>query len=190
MSLVTDTKQAASLLIDSRRILVLGSSGSGKSYFSSRLAQVLGIRLIHLDAYFWKPNWRATPRDEWNAILAELIAADSWIMDGTYEQTLPLRVSPAEVLIVINSSRLACLGRVLWRKMTDDGPRRKDAPPKQPIDWKFIAYIWRYPSRTRPVVRECIQQHGKENRVVCVNGPRGANRLLKQVRARLESSRR
>ena len=166
MTMAVDTNEVVALLIESRRILVLGSSGSGKSRFSSRLAKLLGIRPIHLDAYFWKPGWVATPAEEWNDIVTELIADDSWIMDGTYERTLHLRIPAAETLIVIDSHRLACLGRILWRKITDDGPSRTDAPSNQPIDWDYVGYIWHYPSRTRPVVQKCIQEYGGEKRIV------------------------
>ena len=186
MTMVMDTNKAVSLLIESRRILVLGSSGSGKSRFSTRLGRVLGIRPVHLDAYFWRPDWVATPADEWNDIVTELIAEDSWIMDGTYERTLPLRIPAAEILIVIDSCRLACLGRILWRKMTDDGPARADAPPGQPIDWGYIGYIWQYPSQTRLVVQECIQECGREDKVVRLKGPRGANLLLERLKAHLD----
>ena len=153
-----------------------------------RLGRVLGIRPVHLDEYFWRPHWVATPADKWDPIVADLIAGESWIMDGTYERTLPLRIPAAETLIVIDSCRLACLGRILWRKMTDDGPSRADAPPGQPIDWDYIGYIWRYPSRTQTVVQKCIQEYGRENKVVRLKGPRGANLLLEQLEAQLGSS--
>lgn len=185
MTMAMDTDDIVSSLITSRRILVLGSSGSGKSRFSSRLANVLGIRPIHLDAYFWRPDWVATPADKWNDIVAELIASDSWIMDGTYERTLPLRIPVAETLIIIESRRMACLGRILWRKMTADGPSRADAPPNQPIDWDYIGYIWHYPRRTRPVVQKCIQEYGSKKRIVRLKGPRNASALLERLEARL-----
>jgi hypothetical protein len=109
-------------------------------------------------------------------------------MDGTYERTLPLRIPAAAFIIVIDSRRLACLGRVLWRKMTDDGSSRTDAPPKQPIDWGYLRYIWQYPGRTGPVVRQCIQEYGDENRVIRVDGPQGANRLLDEINACIRRS--
>ena len=43
-----------------KRIMIIGSGGSGKSTFSSKLSEVLGLPLYHLDAYYWKPGWIAT----------------------------------------------------------------------------------------------------------------------------------
>lgn len=36
-----------------KRILVIGSPGSGKSTFSRKLAEVTKIPLVHLDKEFW-----------------------------------------------------------------------------------------------------------------------------------------
>jgi adenylate kinase family enzyme len=45
-----------------RRVLVLGSSGSGKSTFARRLSQITGIPMVSIDAIHWPPGWRpATP---------------------------------------------------------------------------------------------------------------------------------
>ena len=40
-----------------QRVLVMGSSGSGKSTFARRLSKITGIPFVSLDALFWKPGW-------------------------------------------------------------------------------------------------------------------------------------
>ncbi len=40
-----------------QRILVMGSSGSGKSTFARRLSEITNIPAVSLDALFWKPGW-------------------------------------------------------------------------------------------------------------------------------------
>jgi adenylate kinase family enzyme len=40
-----------------QKIIVIGSSGSGKSTFSRKLSRAMNIPVYHLDALFWKPNW-------------------------------------------------------------------------------------------------------------------------------------
>jgi adenylate kinase family enzyme len=47
------------------RILVLRSSGSGKSTFSKELGKKFEIEVIHLDSHYWDPDWTNTPDDEW-----------------------------------------------------------------------------------------------------------------------------
>ena len=47
-----------------QRILVMGSSGSGKSTFARRLSGITGIPMVSIDALFWKPGWVESDRAE------------------------------------------------------------------------------------------------------------------------------
>ena len=46
------------------RINVIGTSGSGKSTFSKRIANKLNIPYIELDALFWNANWIESTDEE------------------------------------------------------------------------------------------------------------------------------
>ena len=50
---------------EAKRIMIVGSSGSGKTTFSRNLHKKLNLPVIHLDKLFWKENWVQTPREEW-----------------------------------------------------------------------------------------------------------------------------
>jgi adenylate kinase family enzyme len=67
-----------------RRVLVIGISGAGKTTFARALAGKTGLPLIHLDAAFWRPGWTVTPRPEWRARVAGLVADERWIIEGNY----------------------------------------------------------------------------------------------------------
>jgi adenylate kinase family enzyme len=172
--------QAVDDLISSDRILVVGPSGSGKTYLSRRLGELLDRPVVHLDACFWRPGWTSTPQDEWRQVVAGLIRPARWIMDGTYESTFRVRLAAADAVIVIERSRWTCLWGVLRRTMTHGNAPRPDAPPGQPIDRAFLRYIWRYPVRTRPLVRRLLAEHGRHTTVVVLDGPRDIDRLLLQ----------
>jgi adenylate kinase family enzyme len=45
-----------------RRIMVIGSPGSGKSTFSRKLSEITRIPLIHLDKEFWNDGWVETQK--------------------------------------------------------------------------------------------------------------------------------
>ena len=100
-----------------RRVLIIGSPGAGKSTFSRALASTTKLPLIHLDAEFWQAGWRETPREQWVQRVAELVRADSWIMDGNYGGTLPARISAADTVVLLALPRLQCLYRVLQRTL-------------------------------------------------------------------------
>jgi adenylate kinase family enzyme len=180
--------RAVDALISSNRILVIGPSGSGKTYLARRLARLLESPVIHLDACFWRPGWVSTPQAEWRQRVDTLIRPARWIMDGTYESTLQLRIAAADAIIVIERSRPACLWGVLQRTITHRSAPRPDAPRGQPIDRAFLRYIWQYPVRTRPLVQRLLAEHGRHKAVVVLNGPGDIDTLLLQVRTRLQAS--
>jgi adenylate kinase family enzyme len=165
-----------------RRILVLGSSGSGKTTFALHLGELLGLPIIHLDAHFWQPGWVSTPQDEWRKSVVELAAAPAWIMDGTYERSLDLRIPLAEALIQIDVSRWACLWRIYKRKWTVDDHRRPDAPAGQQLDQAFRRYVWQYPRVTQPFVDDCIRRYGPNKLLVRLRGTREVERFLSALR--------
>ncbi len=68
----------------SRRIQVMGQSGSGKSTLGLRLAEVLGVPHVELDALFWLPNWVERDGDEFRAMVAAATAGDAWVVSGNY----------------------------------------------------------------------------------------------------------
>ena len=75
-----------------KRINVVGTSGSGKSTISKKLAENLGVPYIELDALFWGPNWTTTPDDEFfESLEKQLTATDGWVLDGNYSRTTPIK---------------------------------------------------------------------------------------------------
>ncbi len=85
-----------------KRILVIGSGGSGKTTFARRLAERTKLPLIHLDALYWRPGWDPTPDEEWRAKVAELVNTPAWIMDGNYGGTLNIRLAACDAVVFLD----------------------------------------------------------------------------------------
>ncbi len=56
-----------------RRIVVVGSSGAGKTTFSRALGRRLDIPVICLDQHYWRPGWQRPPRQQWRQDQAALL---------------------------------------------------------------------------------------------------------------------
>ncbi len=65
-----------------RRIVVVGTSGSGKTFVAKALAGQLGLHYVCNDAIIWKANWQPTPRDERLSLFDEATSSDTWAYDG------------------------------------------------------------------------------------------------------------
>jgi len=67
-----------------RRLIVLGTTGSGKTTHAAALSRLLDLEHVELDLLYWNPGWRQTPTDEFEAAVEERVAASGWIIDGNY----------------------------------------------------------------------------------------------------------
>ncbi len=67
-----------------RRVVVVGSSGSGKTTFARELSGVLGAPHVELDALYWGPGWKPVPAGQFRSDFADSISGDSWVVDGNY----------------------------------------------------------------------------------------------------------
>lgn len=165
-----------------KRILVIGSAGAGKSVFAKRLAEKLGLPLIHLDQEYWKPGWVKPERLEWEAKVRELIARESWVMDGNYRSTLSIRIPAADTIILLDFSRFICFWRIWKRRLKDD---RKDVLPGSPeqVSWNLVRWVlWRYPQYARKDMLERLKEIRADQKLIILRSQKELETFLKELR--------
>jgi adenylate kinase family enzyme len=67
-----------------QRIAIIGCCSAGKSTLAKVLSSKLGLPVIHLDSYYWQPQWVETATEKWIITHQSLITSDRWIIDGNY----------------------------------------------------------------------------------------------------------
>lgn len=165
------------------KIMVIGSSGSGKSTFSRELGEVLNVPVYHLDLYYWKPGWIETPKEEWDDFNRQLVAKDQWIIDGHYGRTLDIRLQAADVIIFFDISPVITTYRVLKRRVQYHGKTRPDLNEGCPesIDWAFIKYGWNFRKDKRPNILTKLEEYA-DKKIIIINSPGEARSLLNKIR--------
>jgi hypothetical protein len=102
-----------------KRILILGSPGAGKSYFSNYLSERIDVEVFHLDDYYWKENWEHCSDIEWYQTLRKILEKENFIMDGNYVDSIPYRVSAVNTIIYIDTGMILCLIRYTKRTLVN-----------------------------------------------------------------------
>ena len=85
-----------------QKVIVIGCPGSGKSTFSRALHNITGVSLYHLDMLYWNADRTTVSKEVFRARLAEIIAKDSWIIDGNYGSTLELRMQACDTVVFLD----------------------------------------------------------------------------------------
>jgi adenylate kinase family enzyme len=166
-----------------RKVLVIGSSGAGKSTFAARLAERTGLPLVHLDALYWKPGWVQTPRDEWVRTLDELLARDAWILDGNYANSLDRRLAACDTVIFLDLPRAVCLWRAVKRRIVFHRRSRPDMREgcDERITGELVRWIWEYPARRQPGVLARLSALRSDQRAVVLRSAREIEAFLRTL---------
>jgi hypothetical protein len=85
-----------------QRIAIIGCGGSGKTTIGRRLAAAIGTQITHLDAFYYDDEWNTLPPDKFAAVQEELVSADTWVIEGNYAATLPIRLKRATHVIFLD----------------------------------------------------------------------------------------
>lgn len=157
-----------------RRVCVVGPGGAGKSQLARQLAVRLRLPVVHLDQEYWHPGWVKTPEDQWRTHVGELASRPRWIMDGNYGSTFDLRFPTSDAVIFLDMPRRVTLPRVAYRRLANRGRSRPDMTPgcSERLSLEFLAWLWRYPHQSRPLVMQALKDHAEHATVVHLRSPR------------------
>ncbi|MTV13123.1 MULTISPECIES: DNA topology modulation protein [Bradyrhizobium] len=154
-----------------QRVLVMGSSGSGKSTFARRLSAMTGIPTVSIDALFWKAGWVESGRDEFERRMSEAAREPRWIMDGNYMRhgAGELRRELSDTIIWFDLPRSTCMLGIFRRIAASYGqvrPEMADGCPEK-IDLEFFRYVWTYRQQQRPKLIEYLAGLRPDQSLVC-----------------------
>jgi len=166
-----------------KKIALIGSGGSGKSTLARKLGDKLNINVFHLDALLWKRNWNATSREEQKEIQRNLVAQESWIIDGNYNATMDIRLKAADTIIFVDLNRVLCTYRVFKRMIQYRGKSRSDMAEgcDEKLDLQFVKWVWDYPKTKKTLVLERLEKLSDNQNVVILQSRKEVREFLEKV---------
>jgi adenylate kinase family enzyme len=103
----------ASLPMRPRRVLLAGTSGAGKTTLASRVAALLDLPHIEIDALFHGPGW--TPRDSFESEVHQFSAGSCWVTEWQYSQVRAILAQRADLLVWLDLPRTLVMRQVIRR---------------------------------------------------------------------------
>ena len=98
-----------------RRVLVAGTSGSGKTTIAGAIAEALGLPHIEIDALYHGPNW--TPRQAFETDVRTFSSQPAWVTEWQYSQVRPLLADRADLVVWLDLPRRTVMRQVIRRTL-------------------------------------------------------------------------
>jgi len=138
-----------------RRFALIGLPGSGKSTFAVKLGKLLNISVHHLDKHMFEPNGKKRDKQDFLAMQKDLVAEDSWIIEGCSFSTFEMRFARADVVIYFFLPRYVCFWRMLKRLFNYD----KSFGGLRKITAELVRYTWNFDREKRERIEELVKKY-------------------------------
>lgn len=178
-----------------RRVVIYGVTGSGKSTLARRLGEVLGLRVVEMDAIRHDGGWDTTPFDVMRERVAELLdnAADGWVCDGNYSSVRDVALSRADTVVWLRLPWRVAFARLFRRTLrhvwtgaplySPNGPReswRTSFMSRKSILWWSVHH---HRKGVRSIQR-AVDDAPHEARVIVLRSPAEVDALLRAIEHR------
>jgi adenylate kinase family enzyme len=94
-----------------QRVIIIGTTSSGKSTLAEQISKQFGLDLIELDALHWLPDWEHRSDQDFRALVAQATASPKWVMAGNYSVARDISWPRAEAIVWLDYS----LWTIFWR---------------------------------------------------------------------------
>lgn len=174
-----------------RRIVIVGTTSSGKSTLAKKLADKFGLDFIELDALHWEVNWQEAPLEVFRQHVDSATSSQGWVVAGNYHAVRDLIWPRAEAAIWLDYPLWAIFWQLTrrtfqrwWTRELLWGKNRENLLTHFKLwsedslyHWLFKTY-WR---RKREYPLLFAEQCGAHLKVIRLKSPREAEEWLNKL---------
>ena len=154
-----------------KRIVILGSSGTGKTTLGRRLGEKLGINVLHLDSVYWEKDWANIDKIEFDRYMKQYLTKhDNWVIDGNYTNNkhFKYRLDLADAIIVLDFGRQVSLQGIHMRADEFKHQVRSDMAEGcvEGIDQVFLQYVAGFHKVKSKYLKAIVKQYDNKKQVL------------------------
>lgn len=151
------------------KIVILGSSGTGKTTLGRLLGEKLNIKTLHLDSVYWKKDWDNINKEEFDVYMRKFLFENkSWVIDGNYSNNkhFKYRLDAADLILFLDFGVQESLKGIHKRANQYKHMVRPDMAEGcvEGIDQVFLQYVAFYEPRARKL-KAIIDRYKKKKEV-------------------------
>lgn len=162
-----------------KKVIIIGSPGSGKSTFARKLEAVTGLPLFYLDMLYWNKDKTTVSKEVFIERLQSILEREKWIIDGNYSATMDMRMKECDSVFFLDYNAEICLSGIEERR----GKPRPDMPwfEKEESDEEFINFIKNYNEEQRPKVLDLLRKYSSKN-IIIFNSREESEKFLENLK--------
>ena len=165
------------ILGNHKKLVIIGSSGTGKSRLGRDIAALTDLPLYHIDSIIWAENWTEVDDKSIKHSLDAIADTDRWIVEGWIDHYSDAILKQADLVIYLDFPGWLAMWGGLQRWFRYRGKHRPELPPgcDEGLSWRYLyTMLMRL---ERPHI-ETILAGLNPKSVLRLKTRRAANRLL------------
>ena len=168
-----------------KKVILIGTSGCGKTTLGNRLAMLSGLKMIDLDNLYWEPLWVKQSEEVFFKLIQKEVANNSWIICGNYSRIQKIIWPKADMIIWLDLPFLCCLYRVLKRSILQLITKKEFCNGNYETfsrlfgKHSILLWVWKTYARRKAVYSEYFTKHSDKPNLVRL-------RIGREVKAFLE----